>query len=122
MLFDQPVSDWMMKTYETAQYLPLLWVAIVVAAPLIEELFFRGFLFEGLRESWMGPVGAVLVTSIIWASIHVQYEVFQMVMIGLLGVLLGVAKLKTRSLYITLAIHSILNLTAMVQVSIYQNS
>jgi membrane protease YdiL (CAAX protease family) len=122
VLFDQPVSDWMMKTYQTAQYLPLLWVAIVIAAPLVEELFFRGFLFEGLRESWMGPVGAVLVTSIFWASIHVQYNVFQMVMIGFLGVLLGIAKIKTRSLYITLAMHSLLNLIAMVQVSVYQNS
>jgi CAAX protease family protein len=122
VLFDQPDSEWMAETYQTAQYLPLLWVAIVIAAPLIEELFFRGFLFEGLRESWMGPVGAVLVTSVIWAAIHVQYEIFQMVMIGLLGVLLGIAKIKTRSLYITLAIHSLLNLIAMVQVSLYQNS
>jgi len=122
VLFDQPISDWMMETYQTAQYLALFWVAIVIAAPLVEELFFRGFLFEGLRDSWMGPVGAVLVTSIIWASIHVQYNLFQMVMIGLLGVLLGIAKIKTRSLYTTLAIHSLLNLIAMVQVSAYQNS
>lgn len=117
ILFDQPGSDWMIKTYETAGYLPLLWVSLVIAAPLIEELFFRGFLFEGLRDSWMGATGAVLVASIGWAAIHTQYDLFQIVMIGLLGVLLGIAKIKTRSLYITLAMHSLLNLIATLQVA-----
>lgn len=114
---DQPGSDWMTDTYETAEYTPLIWITFVIAAPLIEELFFRGFLFEGLRDSWMGPIGAVLVTSVGWAAIHMQYELFQIVMIGVLGVLLGIAKLKTRSLYITLAMHSLHNLIATFQVA-----
>jgi membrane protease YdiL (CAAX protease family) len=45
----------MTDTYETAEYTPLIWITFVIAAPLIEELFFRGFLFEGLRDSWMAP-------------------------------------------------------------------
>lgn len=115
--FDQPGSDWMTDTYETAEYTPLIWITFVIAAPLIEELFFRGFLFEGLRDSWMGPIGAVLVTSVGWAAIHGQYELFQIIMIGMLGILLGIAKLKTRSLYITLAMHSLHNLIATFQVA-----
>jgi len=110
--FDQPGSDWMTDTYETAEYTPLIWITVVIAAPLIEELF-----FQGLRDSWMGPIGAVLVTSVGWAAIHMQYELFQIVMIGVLGVLLGIAKLKTRSLYITLAMHSLHNLIATFQVA-----
>ena len=122
MLVEQPASAWMEETYQTAEYLPLFWVAIVVAAPLIEELFFRGFLFEGLRDSWMGSTGAVLVTSIAWAAIHVQYEIFYIVMIGTFGVLLGVAKIKTRSLYIPIVMHSFNNLLAMAVTSFYLNS
>ena len=121
-LVDEPVSEWMMDTYRSAQYLPLFWIALIIAAPLIEELFFRGFLFEGLRDSWMGPVGAVLVTSVVWAAIHVQYTMFQMFMIGLLGILFGIAKLKTRSLYITFAMHAMLNLIATVQTAAYVSS
>ena len=112
----------MTETYQTAKYLPLFWIALVVAAPLVEELFFRGFLFEGLRDSWMGSTGAILVTSIAWAAIHMQYEMFQMVMIGTLGVLLGIAKVKTRSLYIPIAMHSFNNLIAMVATSLSLNS
>jgi membrane protease YdiL (CAAX protease family) len=40
-------------------------------------------------------------------------------MIGALGVLLGIAKIKTRSLYIPLAMHSLNNLIAMVVTSMY---
>ena len=112
----------MAETYETTASLPLLWIAFVVAAPLVEELFFRGFLFEGLRDSWMGPTGAVLVTSLAWAAIHMQYEMFQIVIIGTLGILLGIAKLKTRSLYIPIAMHTFNNLLAMGVTSLYLNS
>jgi CAAX protease family protein len=118
LVWEPPNTDWMIKTYQTAEYLPLFWFALVVAAPLIEELFFRGFLFEGLRDSWMGSVGAVLVTSIAWAAIHVQYEMFQIAIIGTLGILLGIAKVKTRSLYIPIAMHSFNNLIATVATSL----
>jgi membrane protease YdiL (CAAX protease family) len=122
LVLNIPSSDWMAEIYESAGYLPLLWVAVVVAAPLIEELFFRGFLFEGLRDSWMGPTGAVLVTSLAWAAIHMQYEMFQLAIIATLGILLGIAKLKTRSLYIPIAMHTFNNLLAMGVPSLYHNS
>jgi CAAX protease family protein len=118
LVWEPPNTDWMAKAYQTAEYLPLFWFALVVAAPLIEELFFRGFLFEGLRDSWMGSTGAVLVTSLAWAAIHMQYEMFQMVIIGTLGILLGIAKVKTRSLYIPIAMHSFNNLIATVATSL----
>jgi membrane protease YdiL (CAAX protease family) len=122
LVWEPTHSEWMTKAYQSAEYLPLLWVALVVAAPLVEELFFRGFLFEGLRDSWMGSTGSVLVTSIAWAAIHMQYEMFQMVMIGTLGILLGVAKVKTRSLYIPIAMHSFNNLIATVATSLSLDS
>ena len=122
VILEQPGSDWMVQIYASAKYLPLLWIAFLIAAPLVEELFFRGFLFEGLRDSWMGSTGAVLVTSVAWAAIHVQYEMFQIVMIGVLGVMLGIAKIKTRSLYMTFGMHSFLNLIAIIEVANFVNS
>ena len=121
-ILGQTGSVWMIQTYASKKYLPLFLIAFVVAAPFVEELFFRGFLFEGLRESWMGPVGAVAVTSIAWAAVHMQYEIFQIVMIGVLGVILGVAKLKTRSLYVTFAMHSLANVIVIVQVAVFVNN
>ena len=43
----------------------------VVGAPLIEELFFRGFLLRGL-ERRIGATPALLVSSLIFAGVHLQ--------------------------------------------------
>lgn len=119
MVIEPPNSDWMIKSYQTAESLPLFWIAVVIGAPLLEEMFFRGFLFEGLRDSRLGSVGAVLVTASLWAAIHMQYQVFGLSVILTLGLLLGVAKIKTRSLYIPLAMHAFYNFIIMAQISLY---
>ena len=42
-----------------------------VGAPLVEELFFRGFLLRGL-ERRLGTTWAVLVSSLVFAGVHLQ--------------------------------------------------
>ena len=66
------VPDFMSAAYATASPVWMFWVALVIAAPLFEETFFRGFLFRGFESSFLGPLGAVLVTAGLWALIHVQ--------------------------------------------------
>ena len=51
LLGEESVPEFMISAYQTAVYLPLFWVALVVAAPLFEEIFFRGFLFQGWSQS-----------------------------------------------------------------------
>lgn len=46
-------------------------IAGVVAAPLVEEIFFRGFLFQGLRQG-LGWNKAALISSAIFATMHLQ--------------------------------------------------
>ena len=54
----QVVPEFMVLAYQSAGFLPVFWFGIVVAAPAFEELFFRGFLLEGLRYSRLRPAGA----------------------------------------------------------------
>ncbi len=114
---DRPTPDWMLDSYKTAGILPLFWFTLVVAAPVFEELLFRGFLLEGLRHSKLGNLGAVLITSAVWASIHLQYELFEVVSIFLIGIILGYARIKTDSLYTPIILHALMNLAATVQVA-----
>lgn len=107
-------SSFVTDTYLTAGWLPLLWLAVVGFAPVFEECFFRGFLFVGLVRSRIGAVGAILLTSLVWASLHIQYNIVGMATIVLLGIVLGVVRLKTRSLWSTIIIHSLWNLAALV--------
>jgi hypothetical protein len=112
------VPTQMTTAYETAGFLPLLWFAIICLAPLFEEIFFRGFLFSGIRHSRLGGAGAILITSLVWAGIHVQYDAYQVSTIFAGGLLLGMARLKTDSVYMTIAMHVIWNIIAMVETAI----
>ncbi|HUF60589.1 MAG TPA: CPBP family intramembrane glutamic endopeptidase [Verrucomicrobiales bacterium] len=98
------------EIYRSARFTPLLWLAVVLAAPIAEELFFRGFLFEGLRRSWLGTAGTVLFTSATWSLIHLQYDLFFIALIFCLGLLLGWARAASGSLWIPLILHVLNNL------------
>lgn len=113
------VPDFMFKVYATAGSLPLLWFALVVAAPIFEEAFFRGFLFEGYSRSALGPAGAVVLTTALWTVVHIQYDHFQLATIFLYGLFLGYARVKTRSLYPPIVMHSLANVIATSQVAIF---
>ena len=115
LLGKRVVPQLMLDAYQTAGWLPLLWLAIVVMAPLSEEIFFRGFLLAGLRQSWLGNMGAVLLTSLAWASIHLQNDASEKASIFIFGLLLGAARVKTESLWSCLGMHMLLNLAATIQ-------
>lgn len=112
------VPGWVKDTYRSAGSVPLLIVAMVVVAPAFEELLFRGFLFEGLRHSFLGVSGTVVLTSAVWASVHIQYEWFYIGHIFALGLLLGVARARTASLVLPLQMHALLNAVASLQMVI----
>jgi membrane protease YdiL (CAAX protease family) len=43
----------------------------VIVAPFVEEVFFRGFLFQGLRQRY-GWIAAMLLSSAIFAVAHLD--------------------------------------------------
>jgi membrane protease YdiL (CAAX protease family) len=112
-------SGSMSVAYATANPVWLLWIALVIAAPLFEEMLFRGFLLKGFATSFMGPIGAVFVTSGVWAVLHVQYDAFDMATVFCSGLLLGTARLVTGSLLVPLALHAAVNLLATVEVAVF---
>ena len=111
------VPEVMVQTYQTAGFPPLLWLAVVVAAPLGEETLFRGFLFKGILHSRLGGAGAVLVTALIWALLHRQYDLFDMANVFAAGLLFGYARLRTNSIYSGLLMHALMNLIATIEVA-----
>lgn len=117
---DRETPKFMTEVYSSTTNLPLLWIAVGVAAPFFEEFLFRGFLLDGLKNSWIGTTGAVILTSASWAIIHMQYGWFEIATIFLLGVLFAISKLKTGSLYVPIVLHMIMNLTASVGMQLSQ--
>jgi len=113
VLLDRPVvPEFMSEIVRTSSATPLLAVAIIIAAPFFEELFVRGFLIEGLRRGRLGTIGAVAVTSLFWASIHVQYGIYEIATIFVFGLVLGAARIISGSLWVPVGMHTLANLVA----------
>lgn len=112
-------SAFTIDAYNTSVWPILLGIAVVIFAPIFEEGFFRGFLFAGLEQSRIGPIGAIVLTAVSWAFLHLQYDIFGMMTILVLGLIFGVVRLKTRSLWSTIMLHSLWNLIAIVGTALY---
>jgi membrane protease YdiL (CAAX protease family) len=92
--------------------MPILLFAIAVGAPISEEFFFRGFLFAGLKNSWLRAPGAIAVTALLFASIHLQYDLQGVIFVLMAGIFFGVARWKTNSLWVPILLHSFMNIVA----------
>jgi membrane protease YdiL (CAAX protease family) len=116
---DRPIVPVFMKTvYASANPVWLIWVALVIAAPIFEEAFFRGFLFQGFSSSFMGPFGAIALTAGLWALIHTQYDLYGIGTIFCLGLLIGLARLHTGSLWPPIAMHAMANFVSTVETAL----
>ncbi|HNA89822.1 MAG TPA: CPBP family intramembrane metalloprotease, partial [Anaerolineales bacterium] len=86
---------------------PLLFAVVTaVIAPITEELFFRGFLFKGLREKY-GWVNALMFSSIIFALFHGQ--VATLLPTFLLGALFSYLYQRTESVFPGMILHCAVN-------------
>ncbi len=81
----------------------LLVVLAGVMAPLVEELFFRGFMLRGLLKRF-GPGVSVVVQAVVFAAIHFQPLQFPGLL--LVGLVSGVVALRTNRLGICWALHA----------------
>ena len=119
LLFGRPtVPEFMSKAYSSASPRWLLWLALIIAAPVLEEICFRGFLFKGLAASRLRWTGATIVTAVLWAAIHLQYDWPETATIFFLGLVLGTARALTGSIPLVLWLHALVNILATVQVAI----
>jgi len=98
----------MVSAAQAAGALPLLAIALVVAAPICEELAFRGFLFRTL-EGKFGATTAILVTTLGWTALHIQYGLAGLMVVLGSGLLLGTVRHYSGSLYLTMILHATWN-------------
>ena len=93
----------------------LLVIAFCVAAPMSEEWFARGFLYRGWSESFLGVPGAILLSSLVWTSLHLQYDWFFFGEVFCIGLWLGYLRYRGNSTWLTIVLHGLNNLAALVQ-------
>ncbi len=87
---------------------------IVIAAPLSEELFFRGFMFGGLRRS-MSIWPAAVISAVVWGSLHLGAgNIGVAVQLAVFGVILAWLYERSGTLWAPVFAHVINNTIAFV--------
>jgi membrane protease YdiL (CAAX protease family) len=116
------VPEVMVELYRTSHLVALAWFAIIVAAPIFEEVVFRGFMFRGIQASGLGNGGAIVITAFAWAAMHIQYDAYGLATVFALGIFLGLTRAVTGSLYLTTAMHMVTNLIATIEIHLFTGS
>lgn len=83
-------------------------ILMVVAAPILEELIFRGIILDGLLRVY-SPVKSILVSSFLFGLVHLNP--WQFVTGLIIGIFSGWVYYKTRSLLPSIIIHAAANLS-----------
>ena len=96
-------------------WLPLLWLAVVIVTPIGEETLFRGFLFQGWFREPKDVWPAIILTSVVFALMHVQYDWFVIGQVFGFGVLLGWMRWVSGSTLLTMVLHALINCEGMME-------
>jgi uncharacterized protein len=107
------VTAFQLQSYTTAAaagWLPAMLAAAILIAPAGEEAMFRGFLFRGWVRSPRSVWLAIVVISILWAMLHIQYDWAGVLQIFVIGLFLGWMRWRSSSLVLTFLLHALFNL------------
>ena len=84
----------------------LMFLTLCVGAPVMEELIFRGVLYN-VASRWFGPVYASVSTSLLFGVIH--NNLLSFIPLTLLGICFAEAYRRTRSLAVPMLMHAMFN-------------
>jgi uncharacterized protein len=107
------VTPFQLQSYDTAAaegWLPAMLIAAILVAPAGEEIIFRGFLFRGFARTEKDARTAIVVISVMWAVLHIQYDWTGMLQIFVVGLFLGVVRWRSGSTFLTFILHALFNL------------
>ena len=82
-------------------------LVILICGALGEELMFRGYPFQRLEEA-IGPVGAIAIFSVLFGIVHLANpgaSLWGLINTILIGVVLAIAYLRTRALWLPWGLH-----------------
>jgi len=88
-------------------------VLVIVVAPIVEEIFFRGFVYKSLRSSL--PIwAAALVAGVVFGLVHIFTGAIAVPLLIVFGAILCLVYERTGSLYPVIGMHALVNTLAFV--------
>ena len=99
-------GDQILQLFESLDS-PIWFILVgVIFAPFVEELFFRGFLFQGFRQKY-GWVGGAFLSSFIFGLAHLDLVAF--IPTSILGFLLAYMYHRSNSVWPGIILHVLVN-------------
>lgn len=93
----------------------MLVIGICIIAPITEEIIFRGLAYGRLVQTKVGVTGAIIITSVIFTVIHIQYDLTTLAILSMFAFLLGYVRYKTENVIYCIALHMQINLLATIE-------
>lgn len=112
------LNYFMETTRETSLYFFLFITGIMILAPIFEELFFRGFLQNGLggyqqKSGW-------ILAGFLFGAVHFANHISNAIGAIFLGLVLSYIAFRTNSIWPTIIIHAIVNILSATLIHIPQ--
>jgi hypothetical protein len=122
---NQLVIDYLKSTYDKPFSFLLATITIVILAPFIEEVLFRGF-FQNFLKKYLNVKTSIILTSLIFSIFHFSfYQKFSNISIlssiFILGSLLGFIYEKQKSLIAPITLHLTFNSFSILSLLIFKN-
>lgn len=100
---------------KAAGWLLALLVAIILFGPAAEEIIFRGFMYRGFVRAPGHEPYAILILTLGFTALHAaQYDWVGLAQVFVLGLFLGWVRWRSGSTLLTILLHILVNLEAMV--------
>lgn len=91
---------------------------VVIVAPIVEELIFRGLILQGFRRNYNAVV-SVVMSALLFALFHLNPWQFPATFV--LGLLLGWIMLRTNNIILAIVGHSINNFLVLIAITYWQD-
>jgi membrane protease YdiL (CAAX protease family) len=92
-----------------------IWLAFaivtILASPVVEEMFFRGWLWTGLR-SHLGVLPTATITSLLWLAAHLEFGLRYMLLLLPTAAVLAAARHYGGSIAAPIVVHVVSNLVS----------
>lgn len=112
-----PILEDLYKTFESSfamifEYKVAAFIMVVVLAPILEELIFRGLILRGMLNANISPWVAIILSSLLFGIAHLNP--WQFLGAGMIGLALGFIYWRTQSLWLVIFLHALNNFIAFV--------
>ncbi len=115
MLFSNGDPEWLYRGEKPPAYMsaaafgPMMIMSVVVLAPLVEEVAFRGVALGCLLARGWPPLHAALLTSTLFTVLHFQYVPLALIPVFLIGMFLAWLRIRSGSMAAPVLAHMAAN-------------